>query len=86
MRKVLFFHAPWCSPCRFYEKQFIHPLEKLVGREKIQYINAQEHPFTAEKYMVDKLPTVILLGEETVYKHYTGSVDLEETAIWLEGK
>ena len=28
MRKLLFFHASWCPPCRFYEKQFIIPVGK----------------------------------------------------------
>ena len=33
MRKLLFFHAPWCPPCRFYEKQFMEPLEHSWERK-----------------------------------------------------
>ena len=66
MRKLLFFHAPWCSPCRFYTGQFIEPLEQLAGTEQVIRINAQNEPFMAKKYRVDKLPTVILLVGDTV--------------------
>lgn len=42
MRKLLFFHSPWCPPCRFYEKEFIFPLIRMAGADKVQKVNAQE--------------------------------------------
>lgn len=84
MRKLLFFHASCCPPCRFYEKQFIIPLEKQMDlKEKIQRIDAQRNPFVAEKYMVDKLPMIILLDGSTVYRRCTGGMNIEQTAKWL---
>lgn len=85
MRKLLFFHAPWCPPCRFYEGQFITPLEQAAGADKIQRINAQTDPFTAEKYLVDKLPTVVLLDGDTVHMRRTGAIDIDKVARWLRG-
>lgn len=85
MRKLLFFHAPWCPPCRFYEKQFITPLEQIAGSEKIVRVNAQDDPITADKYSVDKLPAVILLDGETVKMRRTGAIDTKEVAKWLKG-
>ena len=86
MRKLLFFHASWCSPCKFYEKQFIVPLEKIVGAEHIERIDAWKHPQRAEKYGVDKLPTVVLLEGETVHMNRTGAIDVNEVANWLKGE
>lgn len=83
MRKLLFFHAPWCPPCRFYEKQFIAPLEQIIGEGKIQRVNAQNDPFTADKYNIDKLPAVVFLDGETVYMNRTGAIDVDEAADWL---
>ena len=54
LKKLLFFHAPWCPLCRFYDRQFIEPLEKLIGYEKICSVKVQDKPFMAEKYSVDK--------------------------------
>lgn len=85
MRKLLFFHAPWCPPCRFYEKQFIVPLERMVGDDKIQRVDAQNDPFAADKYNVDKLPAVALLDGNTVHMSRTGAIDADEVAEWLKG-
>ena len=85
MRKVLFFHAPWCPPCRFYERQFIEPLEEQVGTKYICRINAQDDPFTAEKYMVDRLPTVILVDGEKVIERHTGAIEINKIIEFLKG-
>ncbi len=85
MRKLLFFHAPWCPPCRFYEKQFIAPLEKRIGEGKIRRVDAQNDPFMADKYNIDKLPAVVLLDGETVYMNRTGAIDIDEVYSWMKG-
>lgn len=85
MRKLLFFHASWCPPCRFYEKQFISPLEELVGPEYIERVDAWITPQRAEKYLVDKLPTVVLLEGEKAVLQRTGAVDIDKVAEWLKG-
>lgn len=82
----MFFHAPWCPPCRFYEREFISPLEEIVGTEKIQRINTQEDPFTAEKYMVDRLPIAVLIENDVMIMKYTGAIDIENIAGKLQNK
>lgn len=85
MRMLLFFHASWCPPCRFYEKQFVTPLEELAGAEHIEYIDAWKEPWKAEKYHIDKLPTVVLLDGNTVRMNRTGAIDVNVVANWLKG-
>lgn len=86
MRKLIFFHASWCPPCRFYEKQFIAPLEGLVGPDLIERIDAWKELHRAEKYHVERLPTVVLLDGETVYMSRTGAIDIDKVADWLKEK
>lgn len=85
MRKLLFFHAFWCPPCRFYEKQFISLLENLVGPEYIVRVDAWMNPQRAEKYLVDKLPTVVLVDGEKAVLRCTGAINIDKVAVWLKG-
>lgn len=85
MRKLLFFHAPWCPPCRFYEKEFILPLIQMAGADKVQKINAQEAPFTADKYSIDKLPAIVLLDGEQVKMNRTGAIELKRSLNFWKG-
>lgn len=85
MRKLIFFHASWCPPCRFYEKQFIAPLEGMVGSEHIERVDAWKEPWRAEKYLIERLPTVVLMDGEKVYMNRTGAINVEEVAGWLKG-
>lgn len=83
MRKLIFFHASWCPPCRFYERQFIAPLEGAVGSEHIERVDAWKEPHRAEKYHVEKLPTVVLLDGDKVYMNRTGAIDVREVSKWI---
>ena len=86
MRKLIFFHASWCPPCRFYENQFISPLEEKVGTEYIERIDAWKEPWRAEKYLIERLPTVVLADGEKVYMNRTGAIDIDKVAEWLKEK
>lgn len=85
MRKLMFFHASWCGPCKVYNREFITPLEEMVGADHIERIDAWKHPQRAEKYDVDKLPTVVLLDGEAIHMNRTGAIDVKKVAEWLKG-
>ena len=85
MRKLLFFHASWCSPCKFYEKEYVSAVERVSDPEKIIRIDAWKNPQLAEKYHVERLPTVVLIDGEKIYKTITGALDVDRVADWLKG-
>lgn len=80
MRKLLFFHASWCPPCRFYDREIIMPLEKITGKDRIIRVSVQETPSQAEKYRVDKLPMMIILDNEEVILRSTGGYTVDKLA------
>lgn len=84
MRKLLFFHATWCGPCKVYDREIITPLENQVGTEHIERIDAWKEPWRAEKYHVERLPTVVLLDGATVKLNYTGAIDIDKVVKWLQ--
>ena len=85
MRKLIFFHASWCGPCKVYDREIIVPLENLVGSDRIERIDAWKEPWRATKYNVERVPTVVLLDGEKVYMNRTGAIDVNEVANWLKG-
>lgn len=56
-----------------------------MGAEYICRINAQNDPFTAEKYGIDKLPAVIILDGKKVIMRCTGAIDIDKTVELLRG-
>lgn len=86
MRRLVFLYASWCGPCKVYGREFITPLEKLVGAEQIERVDTWKEPWQAEKYHVERLPTVVLLDGETVCMNRTGAIDIDKVADWLKEK
>ena len=84
MRKLLFFHASWCPPCKFFEREFIIPLAAQVAPEKIQKINVQEEPFLAERYGIRRVPAAVLTENERI-AFYAGLPDFDKTVEFLRG-
>lgn len=84
-RKLLFFHAKWCPPCRLFERELIVPLENAVGKEHIDRIDAQAEPFKADEYSVTRLPRAVLLDRDgSVAKWTVGIPDFEECVRFLK--
>ena len=78
MRKLLYFHASWCGPCKMVDREFLSKVEAEVNPEQIVRIDAQNEAVTADKYGVDKLPTTIILdGDRVVFKKW-GGFDVKE--------
>lgn len=86
MRKLIYFYASWCGPCKVYNREFMVPLEQLVGTEHIERIDAWEAPYKAKKYDVDRLPTIVLIDEDMVCMNRTGAIDINKVAKWLRGE
>jgi thioredoxin 1 len=68
MKKLLYFSAQWCGPCR----TMVGPImEELISEgHLIQKIDVDSNPDLSQKYGVRNIPTVILTvnGEEVSRK------------------
>ena len=86
MRKLIYFYASWCGPCKVYDREIITPLENLVGADRIERIDAWKEPHKAKKYDVDRLPTIVLIDGDAVYMNRTGAINIDKVAKWLRGE
>mgnify|MGYP001771148610 FL=1 len=85
MRKLLFFYASWCGPCKVYDREIITSMEDLISADRIERIDAWKEPHRAEKYHVKRLPTIVLLDGDTICMNRTGAIDIKKVAEWLKG-
>lgn len=84
MRKLLYFHADWCPPCRFYANTVILPLEKKIGCHKIEKIDVQLNPQLAEKYCIERLPALVIVENENILLSRYGSLSANELEMYLK--
>jgi thiol-disulfide isomerase/thioredoxin len=83
MKKLLYFSAPWCSPCIMMEptiKKFINDNSQKV---EIHKYNVDINKLEADRYNISTIPTFLLVDERGVEipgKRINGAVP----AIMLE--
>lgn len=68
MKKILYFSAPWCGPC----KQFGPIMEQIGQSVPVQKINIDDQPDLATSYSVRNVPTVIIVKDGEIVNRMVG--------------
>jgi len=68
MKKILYFSAPWCGPC----KQFGPVMEQMGQSIPVQKINIDDQPDIATAYSVRSVPTVIIVKDGEIVNRMVG--------------
>ena len=68
MKKILYFSAPWCGPC----KRFGPVMAQLAQAYPVQKINVDEQPDLATAYSVRNVPTVIIVKDGQAVNRMVG--------------
>ena len=76
MKKILYFTAPWCEPCKVLRPR----IEKLATELPIQIINVDTNKATCDKYGVKSVPCVIITMNDYGIGRIVGS-NITEDAI-----
>jgi len=77
MKKLIYFTAPWCGPCR----QLGPIMQELSSQVVIQKVDVDTNPDLAQQYGVRNVPTVILTSEGV---EVTRKVGLNPKQIYLD--
>ena len=81
---VVLFTAPWCQPCKAFEPLYeivarrMTSDERYRGRLVFAKLDTDAHPDIADKYNVDRIPTVIIYYKGGVADVIVGAVTEEE--------
>lgn len=66
------FWAGWCMPCRMMEPIIQEIAEKFGKKIKVGKLNIDENPLTANNFMVDVIPTLILFKDGKIIRRLRG--------------
>ena len=77
MKKLIYFTAPWCGPCR----QLGPIMQELNSQIVVQKVDVDNNPDLAQQYGIRNVPTVILTSEGV---EVTRKVGLNPKQIYLD--
>ena len=73
MKKVLYFTATWCGPC----KSFAPIMEQAGQVLNVEKIDVDANPSVATAYQVRSVPTVVVLKDNREVSRFVGVKPLQ---------
>ena len=68
MKKILYFSAAWCQPCKNFK-----PVMEQVSRElPVQFVDVDASPQLVAEYGVRSVPTIVLVNNGQVASKQAG--------------
>ena len=81
MKQILYFSAPWCSPCKM-----LGPImESLSGQINYRKINVDNDTELSTKYSVRNIPTLVLLENGEAVNRTTGLQSKQQILDFYNG-
>ena len=71
-RKLLYFMASWCGPCKHLKEYFFDDLAAAFPGQ-VDFIDAEREPELARSYKVARIPLIVFLENGKEVKRYDGS-------------
>ncbi len=68
------FWAPWCGPCRIVAPVVEKLAQEMAGRLRVAEVNVDENPFTAQRYGVQGIPTMLMVKNGQVTDRWVGAL------------
>jgi thioredoxin len=82
MKKIIYFSAPWCGPCKVLGPT----MERLASELPITKINVDEDNTTSAKYGIRNIPTLILIdGAGKEVNRLVGNVSEQQIKQFYNG-
>ena len=86
MRRLLFFHAHWCMPCKYVARTLIEEIEKDCPDQVTRVDIDDDTDNWCKKLRISRVPRVILMDDNNVVGAYTGIYPPHGKIVdWLKG-
>lgn len=70
--------AAWCGPCRMLAPVIEQLAQELAGRVKVAKLNTDENPATQARFMVQSIPTLLILKNGREVDRLVGALPKQE--------
>ena len=78
------FFATWCEPCSVLAPIIERVAEQFKDKVVLMKANLDNIPLTAQKFGVDRIPTVVLLKNGKSINGFVGLLSEKSIKEWLE--
>ncbi len=75
--------APWCGPCRVVSPLVERLAAELAGRLKVVKVDVDRAPSISERFLVQGIPTLLLLREGRVVARQVGALGDAALRAWV---
>ena len=76
--EILFFSAPWCSPCKHMKKMLT---ESIMNELNLKIIDITEDMEIAAKYEVMNVPSFVKIKDDKIISRKVGSITIEKLKL-----
>jgi thioredoxin 2 len=76
--------APWCGPCRMVSPALEQLARSHAGQVKLVKVNVDDSPGLSRRFMVQGIPTLMLLRDGEVIARQTGAAPEAALRSWLD--
>lgn len=83
-RKILFIHAKWCMPCKYFTSHLIHPVEIELPDQVVQ-LDVDVSPSMAERLGADRVPCIIFYEDGKPVGKAHSLLNPDDVIRWLKG-
>ena len=84
MKKILYFTASWCGPCKAIAPIIEEIAEDYKGKVKVGKVDVDQNQNSAMKFGVRSIPTLLILKNGEVVNQIVGSVPKSEISEKLD--
>jgi thioredoxin 2 len=76
--------APWCGPCRQVSPALEQLAQERAGQVKLVKVNVDEAPKVSERFVVQAVPTLLILRGGRVLARQAGAAPIQTLRTWLD--